>query len=176
MLVQPGQFVLGQRVGLDDLDAFGAQQVHQAVEAFLLVLLQAADLQQQLVELLLGRAAVRALGGDAFADLAGEAGDADHEELVEIGCRDRQEADALEQRMARILRFLEHAPVELQPRELAVDEAVRIALRAGVGRGALRDEFLQDGSKFVHAVSALSPRRTWWPSLSGHVRFWQFIS
>ena len=64
-------------------------------------------------------------GGDALAHLAGEAGDADHEELVEIGGRDRQEAHALEQRMVRVLRFLEDAAVELQPGELAVDEAVR---------------------------------------------------
>ena len=46
--------------------------------------------------LLGGRLAVRAADGDALADLTLQPGDADHEELIEIGCRDRQEAHTLE--------------------------------------------------------------------------------
>ena len=61
----------------------------------------------------------------------GEAGDAHHDELVEVLARDRQEAQPLEQRMVGVLRFLQHAPVELQPGNLAVDEARR-------ARGKLR--------------------------------------
>ena len=99
------ELVLGQRSAVTLSMPSVLQQHHQARQALLLVLLQAPDLEQQLLELLLRRAAVRAPGSDALADLAGEAGDADHEELVEIGRRDRQEADALEQRMAGILRL-----------------------------------------------------------------------
>ena len=64
----------------------------------------------------------------AGRDLAVDAGDAHHVELVEVGGRDRQEAQALQQRMALVLRLLEHAAVELQPGQLAVVEAIR-ALR-----------------------------------------------
>ena len=116
------------------------------------------DLEQQLFELLFRRAAVGALDGDALANLAGKAGDADHEELVEIGRRDRQEAHTLEQRMVRVLRFLEHAPVELQPGEFAVDEAVRIA-RHGFGRG-LAHKFVLDRPQFGHFRSFVTAGMT----------------
>src|SRR5690348_12633046 len=58
--------------------------------------------------------------GDASRDLLLDAGDTDHEELVEVGAEDREELDALEQRMALVHRFFEHAPIELQPAQLAV--------------------------------------------------------
>ena len=73
---------------------------------------------------------------NALAHLAGEAGHAHHEEFVEVGGRDRQEAHPLQQRMADVLRFLQNAAVELQPGEFAIDEAVGIARNAvAVGRG-----------------------------------------
>ena len=61
----------------------------------------------------------------ALFDRALEAGDAHHEELVEIRRGDRRELDPLEQRRRRVGRFLEHALVEREPRQLAVDEAAR---------------------------------------------------
>ena len=51
---------------------------------------------------------------------------ADHEELVQVRAEDGEELHALEQRHARILRLLEHAPVELEPGQLAVDERVGV--------------------------------------------------
>ena len=54
-------------------------------------------------------------------------GDADHEELVEVVGRDRQEAQLLQQRMVAVRGLLQHAAVELQPGQLAVDEALRRA-------------------------------------------------
>ena len=62
---------------------------------------------------------------DAGAHLPDEARDADHEELVEVVGRDRQEAQLLEQRMVAVLGLLEDAAVELEPGQLAVDEALR---------------------------------------------------
>ena len=53
-----------------------------------------------------------------------EPGDPDHEEFVEIVGRDRQEAKPLEQRVARVARLIEHAPVERQPAQLAVEIAL----------------------------------------------------
>ena len=55
-------------------------------------------------------------------DLADEAGDAHHEEFVEVVGGDREKAQPLEQGMVEIARFLEHPAVELQPRQFAVDE------------------------------------------------------
>jgi hypothetical protein len=55
--------------------------------------------------------------------------DAHLEEFVEIGAEDREEFGAFEQRERRILREREHARVELEPGELAID----VARRAGCG-------------------------------------------
>jgi len=57
-------------------------------------------------------------------DAALEAGDPDHEELVEVVAEDRQELDALEQRHVLVHGELQDALVELQPGELALEEAV----------------------------------------------------
>jgi hypothetical protein len=44
-----------------------------------------------------------------------------HEELVQVRREDREELDPLEQRRALVERLLQHAPVELEPAEIAVD-------------------------------------------------------
>jgi hypothetical protein len=71
---------------------------------------------------LLGRAHAVGRGMRAAGrDLLLQAGDADLEELVEVAGEDRQEADALEQRVALVHRLVQHALVEVEPRQLAVD-------------------------------------------------------
>ena len=62
--------------------------------------------------------------GDPGRDPALEAGDPDHEELVEVAGEDRQEPRPLEQRQVVVLGQLEHPLVEAQPGQLAVEEAV----------------------------------------------------
>ena len=62
--------------------------------------------------------------GDARVDTALQAGDADHEELVKVRGEDRGEVGALEQGHVFVLRTFEHALVELEPAELAVEETV----------------------------------------------------
>ena len=57
-------------------------------------------------------------------DPALEAGDPHHEELVEVGGEDRQEPHPLQQRQVLVLGELEHAGVEVQPGQLAVEEPV----------------------------------------------------
>ena len=70
----------------------------------------------------LGRAhAVRRRARVAGRDLLAQAGDAHLEELVEVAGEDRQEADALEQRVALVDGLVQDALVELEPRQLAVD-------------------------------------------------------
>ena len=78
------------------------------------------DHRDALGDLLLGRAAVDGQAVHAGADLLLEAADPLHEELVEIAADDRQELDALEQRRARVARLVQHAAIELEPGQLAV--------------------------------------------------------
>jgi hypothetical protein len=59
-------------------------------------------------------------------------GHAHHEELVEVRADDGQELDALEKGDGRILGFAEHAVIELEPRQLAIDEGVGCHPRTAV--------------------------------------------
>jgi phosphoribosylanthranilate isomerase len=68
--------------------------------------------------------AIRADFGAAFVELTPQQRDSHHEELIEVRADDRQELETLEQRHARVLRFFEHAMVELEPRQLTVHVGV----------------------------------------------------
>ena len=65
----------------------------------------------------------------ALVDRVLERGDAHHEELVEVRRDDRGEAQPLEQRVRRVRGLLEHAVVEREPRQLAVEEQLGLRLR-----------------------------------------------
>ena len=79
------------------------------------------------VELLARRHAVGpGADGDARLHLLLQAADADHEELVEVGREDGQELEPFQQRHRRVLRFLQHPAIELQPAQLAIDVEGRI--------------------------------------------------
>ena len=86
---------------------------------------------------------------DAGEHLAFEAGDADHVEFVEVVGRDRQEAQPLEQRMARVVGLGEHALVEGQPGQLAIDEPLR---RASI------DGFVASGILLRHDIGSILRR------------------
>ena len=68
-----------------------------------------------------GRAPVLTGVLDARVDLVVQARDPHHVVLVEVGRVDRAELDALEQRRGLVLGELQHAVVEVQPGQLAVD-------------------------------------------------------
>ncbi len=68
------------------------------------------------------RQAVGPAGVDPGVDLVVDAGDADHEELVQVGDEDREELQALDQRQRLVLGELQDAVVEVEPRQLAIDE------------------------------------------------------
>ena len=67
------------------------------------------------------RAAVGAGFGVAVFNALHQAADADFEELVEVARRDGEKLHPLQKRIARVLRFLEHTPIERQPRGFAVE-------------------------------------------------------
>ena len=81
------------------------------------------------VQLLGGRQAVRDCGGATRLVLAPQAGHADLEELVQVGREDREELDALEERVAGVAGLVEDARVELDPRQLAVEDRTLLVAR-----------------------------------------------
>ena len=125
MILEPGLFLLGHVRSVDQHDALLGERLAQFAPALLLVAGQHRDGLGNAGELLGRRQPVGALGGDAGAHLALEAGDADHGEFVEVVGRDREKADPLQQRVGFVGRLLEHAPVEMQPGQLTVDESLR---------------------------------------------------
>src|SRR5262249_7598763 len=105
-------------------------------------------------ELLGGAAPVGAALGNSFADLGLDTGHADHEELIKVICRNRQEPYPLQCRVAGVYRFLQHPAVEMQPGQLAIDEALR-ACRNARGRdfGIFRFLFNDNGLWGFHESS-----------------------
>ena len=83
------------------------------------------ELRDQL-RFLLRRAAVGAGFGLAVFNALHQATHADFEELVQIAGGDGEELHPLQQRIARVLRFLQHTAIERQPRGFAVQHQGRI--------------------------------------------------
>ena len=124
-----------QVAGPEDIDAFRTKQLAQDRPAVLLAQHERAGVGVYSAQLLGRRQPIGAMRGDAFAQQAAQAGDADRIELVEVRARDRQEPDPLQQRRGRVLRLGHHSPVEREPAQLAIDEAVGSG-RIEVGQGA----------------------------------------
>ena len=113
--------VLGDRGVVDQLDALRGERPADVDEDRRVV---GDELEHALArggELFVGGPAVGRAGDLAGLDLLAQAGDADLEELVEVAGEDGQELDPLEQRVALVARLVEHAGVELEPGQLAVD-------------------------------------------------------
>src|SRR5262245_57403536 len=101
------------------------------------------------VELLGQRQTVRRSGVEPGANLPRQRGDANHEELVEIVRGDRQELDALQQRVTARASMVEHALVEREPAQFTVDVQVRI--------GEIRKNRGNEVLVWSHGASSLSP-------------------
>ena len=84
----------------------------------------------------LGRQPVRRAHGDAGGDLVHQPRHPDHEELVHVRGEDRAEVDPLEQRHGVVADDLEHPTVEVELRQLAVQEP-RLRLGGAHGHGNL---------------------------------------
>ena len=106
-------------------------------------------------ELLAGVEAVGRAGADAGVELLLEARDADLEVLVEVLGEDGEELGPLEQRLLRVLREREHPRVEVEPRELSVQEPQRIPRRIGLNRCR------RTGSAGAVYPSATNPSYRW---------------
>jgi hypothetical protein len=95
---------------------------------------------------------------DAGPVLLQQRGQADHEELVQVGAADAQELDPLEERMRRVPGLGEHALIELEPRQLAVQVERRVR---EVGRIDAAPVGGQDHRRHLLAAAA-------GPALAGH--------
>ena len=128
ILTQRGTQPLALRPGAVNDDPLFGEQTVQLLPLALLFVDEPVHLGLDLGELLPRRAAVGRRIVDPLKLLPLQAGDADHEEFVEIAPRNRQEAQPLEQGMRRIARLLHHPPVEGEPRQFAVEKAVGVRL------------------------------------------------
>ena len=139
IVFKPGALRLGDVRAVDQHDTGLGKRGTQLTPLLLLILDQHHHRLGDPHQLLGGRQPFGALAGDAGSNLRPQAGHAHHEELVDVVRRDRQEFQPLQQRMAAIGQFLEHAAIEIEPRELAIDEAVgaRCEFRGGVPLGGL---------------------------------------
>ena len=125
VILEPALLGFGDVRSIDQNDVLLAQILAQRAPARLLIGSETADCLADAGQLLDGSEPVRAPFNDAFAHLVLETGNAHHEEFIEVVGRDRQKAQALEHRMAFVLRFLQHAPVEVEPGEFPIDESLR---------------------------------------------------
>ena len=115
MIFKPRLLLLRHLRDFGEHDAVSGQHLAKLAPALLLVARKRADGVADTRELFGWREPVWALEGEAGAQLSLEAGNADHEKLIEIVGRNRQEPNTFEQRMGFVGRLFEHAPVELQP-------------------------------------------------------------
>ena len=83
-----------------------------------------------------------------------------HEEFVEVRARDRQKAQALEQGMRDVGRFLEHTPIERQPRQFAVEEFAWIWLWLGLVGHAARPAISPPSASARRIVGSVSRARS----------------
>ena len=118
------ELAVGQLAAFDDVDVTLLQRVAQAVPDFELPQLQVADPGRCHSDLLRRGQALRRECLHPGADLCLQPGEAHHDEFFEVGGRNGDKAQAFEQRVLLALGFGEHALVEPEPGDLAVDEAL----------------------------------------------------
>jgi len=124
MILDPGALGFGDVAAFDEHDTDIGENLVQVTPDRLLVFREPGDRLVDPHQLLGGRQPVRAALGDAFTHLRLETGDADHEELIKVIRRNRQEPDPLQGGVARIDRFLQHTAIEMQPGKFPVNEAL----------------------------------------------------
>ena len=130
VLGHAGALVVLELVPRDDLDAgIRQRRAHLRCPRVRVTQLKRVRIGRDVGEHLLRRAADVRGNGEPRDDAALQARDAHHEELVEVAREDRQEVGALKHRQRGILGELEHALVESQPAQFAVEVPVVGQLR-----------------------------------------------
>ena len=115
----------GELVPAEQLDALCLEVgQHDLAEQVGLLALQVVGALPDVLQHLAGRVPAGRPDRDAGGDAPLEAGDPDHEELVEVAGEDREELRPVEDGQLVVLGELEHALVEGEPRQLTVQEPV----------------------------------------------------
>ena len=128
-----------ERVGRDEVQPVPLQARKDVARPDPALLLHhGVDVRADRRELLVGQEAVGSGLADAAELLLLEAGDAHHEEFIEIRRDDRQELEPLEDRQRCIRRLFQDPRIELKPRELAVEEQLRIVQLGNPARPLFR--------------------------------------
>ena len=153
VVLDPAPLGLGDVVAVNQYDAGLRQRGPQIAPDRLLVGGEFRNRPVDEDQLFGRRRAVGAAFGDAFADLRLDAGDADHEELVKVIGRYRQESHLLEHGMTGIDRFLEHPAIEVQPGQFAIDEPFRALGDRGRSFGYVIFLFYFNNLSRFHEVS-----------------------
>ena len=120
VLFEKPRLILGHLLGAEQEDSFRRQQRLDLVdEAAVLLVHELADTRGHRRKGFRRRAA-------AGPDAALQFRHADHEELVQVRAEVGEALHPFEQRQGWILRVLEKAPVELEPREVPIDRNIGI--------------------------------------------------
>ena len=127
VLVQIGLLRSTELLGLEDVDALlGELRADLVDEQAVLLVDQFVHPGRERGHHLPGTQAVGGPRGlDLRVDLSLDTGDADHEELVQVGAEYGQELHPFQQRNRRVERFLQHPRIELHPAQFPVEEMFR---------------------------------------------------
>ena len=137
VLRQPGALVVGQIAPAQDPDALHLQLGADLVEEDPSVRFgDGLAARRDAGQLFARGQPVGAADGEAGLVAALQPGHSHHVELVEVGREDREELGPLQQGLAGVLGQRQHAGVEVEPGQLAVEVAVVGQL--GAGRGGAR--------------------------------------
>ena len=124
---------LVELLNADHVDVLlGQRRTQLAFEAVAQARSQPQHLLADQGDRLRGGEPVLAGGSHARVDLVVQAGDAHHVVLVEVGRVDRAELDPLQQGFRLVLGELQHAVIEVEPGQLAVDIQRRILQMEGL--------------------------------------------
>src|SRR5262249_27702571 len=122
MFFQPVAFRLFEIAALNQHNVGRSKHGSQLKPALLLISRELRNRLSDACQLLGWSQSARALGQGAFTELSLESISAGHERGVNAGCRNRQEAETLQQCVVNNGRLLQHASNEMEARQFAVDE------------------------------------------------------
>ncbi len=146
--IQRGALVRRHLVDRHDPDAGGIELRDQDfVQALPTPLERLANALVNRLERRVRSQTIRSRDLDARRHLPPQGSQPDHVELVQVRAEDREEFQPLEQRSAIVFSLLQNAAVELQPRELAIQEEGR----RDRGRGHVGG---WDGRDLLHRAAA----------------------
>ncbi len=123
VILHPDQVIARQIVEIQKADAVLRQRRQKLfAPAGVLLIHHVADALVDRQQRFARRQPVEVALDDFAFDLLLDAGDAHLEELIQVRAGDRQEFHPLQERIARVQRFVHHPLIKIQPAQLAVEE------------------------------------------------------